>query len=85
LTVFDKDNQQTSFLFSNNLKAGTVDIYITRIGDVGGIEGTGNLCTVVFQGKSAGTSPIVFKRVMLANENREQYKADVRAAKIVVK
>jgi general secretion pathway protein D len=80
-----KDNQQTSFLFSNNLKSGTVDIYITRIGDVGGIEGAGNLCTIVLQGKSAGTSPIVFKSVKLGNYNREQVKADVRAAKIVVK
>jgi general secretion pathway protein D len=80
-----KDNQQTSFLFSNNLKAGTVDIYITRIGDVGGIEGAGSLCTVVFQAKSAGTSPIVFKSVKLGNYNREQVKADIKAAKVVVK
>lgn len=80
-----KDNQQTSFLFSNNLKAGTVDIYITRIGDVGGIEGTGSLCTVVFQGKSAGASPIVFKSVKLNNYSREQIKADVKGGKITVK
>ncbi len=80
-----KDNQQTSFLFSNNLKAGTVDIYITRIGDVGGIEGAGGLCTVVFQAKSSGTSPITFKSVKLGNYNREQVKADIKAAKIVVK
>jgi len=80
-----KDNQQTSFLFSNNLKAGTVDIYITRIGDVGGIEGAGSLCTVVFQAKSAGTSPIMFKSVKLGNYNREQVKADIKAAKVVVK
>ncbi len=80
-----KDSQQTSFLFSNNLKAGTVDIYITRIGDVGGIEGSGNLCTVVFQGKSSGTSPILFKSVKLGNYNREQVKADIKPAMITVK
>jgi general secretion pathway protein D len=80
-----KDGQQTSFLFSNNLKAGTVDIYITRIGDVGGVEGAGSLCTIVFQGKSAGTSPIQFKSVKLGNYNREQVKSDIRPAKIVVK
>jgi general secretion pathway protein D len=80
-----KDNQQTSFLFSNNLKAGTVDIYITRIGDVGGIEGGGGLCNVVFQAKSSGTSLIAFKSVKLGNYNREQVKADIKAAKIVVK
>jgi len=80
-----KDNQQTSFLFSNNLKAGTVDIYITRIGDVGGIEGAGGLCTIVFQAKSAGESPIMFKSVKLTNYHREHVKTDSRPAKIVVK
>jgi general secretion pathway protein D len=80
-----KDNQQTSFLFSNNLKAGTVDIYITRIGDVGGIDGAGNLCTVMFQGKSAGSSPIAFKSVKLNNYSREPVKADIRGGKITVK
>jgi general secretion pathway protein D len=80
-----KDNQQTSFLFSNNLKAGTVDIYITRIGDVGGVEGAGTLCSVVFQAKSAGTSQVLFKSVKLGNFNREQLKVDVKPAKITVK
>lgn len=80
-----KDNQQTSFLFSNNLKAGTVDIYITRIGDVGGVEGVGTLCSVVFQAKSAGTSQVLFKSVKLGNFNREQLKVDVKSAKITVK
>ncbi|MHB8844291.1 MAG: secretin N-terminal domain-containing protein [Nitrospirota bacterium] len=80
-----KDNQQTSFLFSNNLKAGTVDIYITRIGDVGGIEGTGSLCTIVFQGKSAGASPIAFKSVKLNNYSREQIRADVKGGNLTVK
>jgi len=80
-----KDNQQTSFLFSNNIKAGTVDIYITRIGDVGGVEGAGTLCSVMFQGKSAGTSPVLFKSVKLGNYNREQLKVDAKSANITVK
>ncbi len=41
-TLLKKDGQQTSFLFSNNIKAGTVDIYMTRIGDVGGVGGSGS-------------------------------------------
>ena len=80
-----KDGQQTSFLFSNNIKAGTVDIYMTRIGDVGGVEGSGSLCTLVFQGKSAGSSDIVFKSVKMANFHREQIKADLKGARVVVK
>ncbi|MGE5807942.1 MAG: secretin N-terminal domain-containing protein, partial [Nitrospirota bacterium] len=84
-TLLKKDGQQTSFLFSNNIKAGTVDIYMTRIGDVGGVGGPGSLCTVVFQGKSGGTSDVVLKSVKLTNFNREQVKADTRGAKAVVK
>ncbi|MEK6744551.1 MAG: secretin N-terminal domain-containing protein [Nitrospirota bacterium] len=80
-----KDNQQTSFLFSNNIKAGTVDIYITRIGDVGGVEGSGTLCSVVFQGRSAGTSQVLFKSTKLGNYNREQLKVDIKPAKMTVK
>ncbi len=80
-----KDGQQTSFLFSNNIKAGTVDIYMTRIGDVGGVEGAGSLGTLVFQGKSGGAGEIVFKSVKLANFSREPIKVELKGARIVVK
>jgi general secretion pathway protein D len=80
-----KDGQQTSFLFSNNIKAGTVDIYMTRIGDVGGVEGSGTVCSVVFQGKSSGSSDIVYKSVKLGNFSREPIKAELKAARVVVK
>jgi hypothetical protein len=83
--ILKRDNQQTSFLFSNNVKAGTIDIYMTRIGDVGGVEGAGGLCTLVFQGKSGGTSEVAMKSVKLTNFNREQIRTDARGAKVVVK
>jgi len=80
-----KDGQQTSFLFSNNAKAGTVDIYMTRIGNVGGIDGSGTLCALIFQGKSGGTSEILVKNVKLTNSNREPIKTDTRGARVIVK
>jgi general secretion pathway protein D len=80
-----KDSQQTSFLFSNNIKTGFVDIYMTRIGDVGGIDGGGTLCSVVFQGKSAGTTDVTVRSAKLTNFSREQIKAEIRGAKVVVK
>lgn len=80
-----KDGQQTSFLFSNNIKAGTVDIYMTRIGDVGGIEGSGTLCMVLFQAKAGGTSEVQFRSTKLTNFSRESIKADAKGAKVVVK
>jgi len=84
-TLLKKDGQQTSFLFSNNIKAGTVDIYMTRIGDVGGVGGSGSLCALVFQSKSGGTSEIAMRSVKLTNFKREQIKSDMKGAKVVVK
>ncbi|MEK6700376.1 MAG: secretin N-terminal domain-containing protein [Nitrospirota bacterium] len=80
-----KDSQQTSFLFSNNIKTGLVDIYMTRIGDVGGIDGAGILCSIVFQGKSAGTTDVAVRSAKLTNFSREQIKAEIRGAKVIVK
>jgi len=84
-TLLKKDGHPTSFLFSNNINAGTVDIYITRIGGVGGVGGSGGLCTVVFQGKSGGTSEITMRSVKLTNANREQIGNEIKKAKVVVK
>jgi general secretion pathway protein D len=84
-TLLKQDGQQTSFLFSNNIKSGTVDLYMTRIGDVGGVNGPGSLCTLVFQGKSGGTSELSMKSVKLTNLTREQIKAGTRGAKVTVK
>lgn len=83
--LLKKDGQQTSFLFSNNIKAGSVDLYMTRIGDVGGVSGSDALCSVIFQAKTAGTSDVVVKSIRLTNSNREQIKADVKGAKVQVK
>jgi general secretion pathway protein D len=84
-SLLKKDSQQTSFLFSNNIKGGTVDIYMTRIGDVGGVDGAGSLSTLVFQAKSGGTSELLMKGVKLTNFNREPIKAELKGAKVVVK
>jgi general secretion pathway protein D len=83
--LLKKDGQQTSFLFSNNVKTGTVDIYMTRIGDVGGVSGAGSLGTLVFQSKAGGSGEISLRSVKLTNFNREPIKADLKGAKITVK
>jgi hypothetical protein len=58
---------------------------MTRIGDVGGVNGPGILCTLAFQAKSGGTSDVSAKSVKLTNFGREQIKTDVKGAKVVVK
>jgi general secretion pathway protein D len=83
--LLKKDNQQTSFLFSNNIRGGTVDLYMTRIGDVGGVDGAGSLGTLVFQGKGAGMAEIVIKNVKLTNASREPIKTESKGAKMSVK
>jgi general secretion pathway protein D len=84
-TMLKQDGQQTSFLFSNNVKAGTVDIYMTRIGDVGGVSGAGSLGTLVFQSKAGGAGEISLRSVKLTNFSREPIKAELKGAKITVK
>ncbi len=83
--LLKRDGQQTSFLFSNNVKAGTVDIYMTRIGDVGGVSGAGSLGTLVFQSKVGGAGEISLRSVKLTNFNREPIKAELKGAKITIK
>ncbi len=83
--LLKSDGQQTSFLFSNNIKTGTVDIYMTRIGDVGGVSGAGSLCAIVFQGKSGGSSEMALRSAKLTNFIREPIKTDLKSAKVVVK
>jgi hypothetical protein len=83
-TLLKKDGQQTSFLFSNNVGAGTVNLYMTRMGDVGGVDGAGNLCTLIFQAKSGGTSPVRLRRVKLTNLKQEQIKTENKGGKVVV-
>ena len=80
-----KDGRPTSFLFSNNVSAGTVDLYLTRIGNVGGVSGSGSLVTVVFQGKSGGMSELAIKSVKLTNFRREPVRSEARNAKVAVK
>jgi hypothetical protein len=58
---------------------------MTRIGDVGGVGGSGALCTLVFQGKSGGTTELTMKSVKLTTFNREQIRTDSKGAKIAVK
>ncbi|HXY62000.1 MAG TPA: cohesin domain-containing protein, partial [Nitrospirota bacterium] len=83
--LLKSDGQQTSFLFSNNSKAGTVDIYMTRIGNIGGVNGSGSLCTIAFQGKAGGSSELALRSAKLTNFKRELIKADLKSAKVVVK
>ncbi len=83
--LLKKDGQQTSFLFSNNVKAGTVDIYMTRIGDIGGVDGSGSLGSVVFQGKSGGSSDIAFKSIKLSSVKRDPIKEDHKGTRVLVK
>jgi len=84
-TLLKNDGQQTSFLYSNNGRTGTLDLYMTRIGDIKGINGTGSIGTFVFQAKSAGTSEISAKSMKFTDSKRKQMKSDFKGATVNVK
>ncbi len=79
-----KDGQQTSFLFSNNMRTGSIDIYMTRIGDVGNVSGSGVLGSLLFQSRAPGQSSIQFKSVKISNYSREQLMAESNGATVKV-
>lgn len=56
-----QDGKSTSFMHAVNTADGRVTIGITRLGQVGGVSGTGGLFSVVFKGKGEGTSPLSFQ------------------------
>ncbi|HAK59401.1 MAG TPA: hypothetical protein DCO77_03320 [Nitrospiraceae bacterium] len=82
-SLLKKDGQQTSFVFSNNANAGIVELFLTRIGDVGGVGGAGELCGVEFRGKSKDKSSISISAT-LTNFNREQKKLKGKGAEVTV-
>ena len=82
-SLLKKDGQQTSFLFSNNANAGILEIFMTRIGDVGGVDGAGDLCGVEFRGKSKDKSSIGISAT-LTNFNREHKKLKGKGAEVTV-
>ena len=84
-TLLKQDGQQLSFMFSNNVRSGAVDLYMTRIGKVGGVKGAGDLCTVVFQAKAAGSSDVAVKSVRMTNSAREELMVEVTGSKITVR
>jgi general secretion pathway protein D len=82
--LLKQDGQPMSLVFSNNVKMGTVDLYMIRIGKVGGVTGSGGLCTVVFQSKSPGSSDVSIKSVRMVNNSRQELKVTTRGAKLNV-
>lgn len=58
-----QDGKPTSFTTSVDANAGTVEIKLDRVGDVGGINGSGTVVTAVFKAKNAGPASVGLQNV----------------------
>ncbi len=80
----NSDNWATSFISSVNTKSGIIDIHLNRIADISGASGTDILFTLTFQGKSPGSSPILFGNNQFFNPKREAISVELKGGTVNV-
>lgn len=80
----NNDNWATSFISSVNTKSGIIDIHLNRIADITGANGSGVLFTLTFQGKTVGSSSIIFTNSQLFNPKREPVSVELKGGTINV-
>jgi len=56
--LLNKDGKQTLFRVTNDSRSGRVTVGMTRVGDVGGVSGSGALVSALFKAKKSGQSSI---------------------------
>ncbi len=59
----NKDGKPTVFIYSVDPDTGQVIIGLSRLGDVGGISGSGVLALATFKAKNSGTATMAFQNV----------------------
>jgi len=79
------DKKPTSFQAAANDKVGFIDVYLTRLGRVPGMSGSGRLYSLTFKGKAPGISPLVFKQNMLKDADKAPVNADLKTGTLYVK
>lgn len=79
------DGKPTSFTAASNDKIGFIDVFLTRLGKVQGVSGSGKLFSLTFKGKAPGISPLVFKQNMLKDANKQPVSADLKTGTLYVK
>lgn len=78
------DGKPTSFTAKANAKVGYIDVFLTRLGHVPGISGTGRLFSLTFKATHAGISPLVFKQNQLKDADKQPVPADLKTGTIFV-
>lgn len=56
--LLNKDGKQTLFRVTNDPRNGRVTVGMTRVGDVGGVSGSGPLVSALFKAKKSGQTSI---------------------------
>lgn len=56
--LLNRDSKQTLFRVTNDSKSGRVTVGMTRVGDVGGVSGSGALVSALFKAKKSGDASI---------------------------
>jgi len=79
------DGKPTSFMVSVNDKLGFIDVFVTRLGKVTGVSGSGRLFSLTFKGRAPGIGPLVFKQNTLKDATGAPVQADLKTGTLYVK
>ncbi|MBI5190395.1 MAG: hypothetical protein HZA22_06945 [Nitrospirae bacterium] len=81
----NRDRKPTSFTATANDKVGYIDVFVTRLGKVGGMSDSGKLFSLTFKGLAPGISPLVFKQNTLKDENKQPVPADLKTGTLYIR
>jgi len=79
-----KDGEQTAFLSSINQPKGLVNINLSRMGSIGGIDGDGILAYITFEAISKGISEISIRKPEFLDADMKPYPVRAKIAEITI-
>ncbi len=79
-----KDGKQTAFLSSINQSEGLVNINLSRMGDIGGIDGDGILAYLTFEAIAQGVSKVSISEPQFLDANMKSYSVKAKAIEVTI-
>ena len=79
-----KDGKQTAFLSSINQSEGLVNINLSRMGDIGGIDGDGILAYLTFEAIAQGVSKVSISEPQFLDANMKPYSVKAKAIEVTI-
>lgn len=81
----NQDGKPTAFIYSVDPDTGRVIVGLSRLGEVGGVSGSGALASATFRAKKPGTALLTFQNVDFRNTRFEPVPVNFRTDEIQIR